>query len=402
MKKFFGVILALVFSTTAFAQPTRWEDTTKRGWDIGNRPLERNRYSGPLKLESPLYAEAGFNIFLPAEDRPVNALEAGKVLTISGVTADGQTVTIGTRVYEFDTNSAITSGRVEVDVSGGVTASLSIDALEAAITGDDSAVVSVEASDATTLTVAALVAGVSGNSIAIAETLTNGSWAGAAVVLSGGLDGTVAEPGEFIFAGGYMYYTEVENLVSGANWKAVALAEFSGEGDPTAGGGAAFVDGCTENDILTYVGGEIACVAGTLTAASLAQSFSDSITLGISDSFSVTLGDSALSHSGSGTSLIHETGQYFSITNSSSSFSFGDDELTIETNDGALEVTGDIFSISYLFSPKKSSGVPVACAAPYYGVMYFDTTDNKMCQCIDTGGAVYVWKAIHDYSTTCT
>ena len=48
---------------------------------------------------------------------------ATETLTIAGVVIDGETVTIGTRVYEFDDDGSITAGRVSVDISGGSTQS---------------------------------------------------------------------------------------------------------------------------------------------------------------------------------------------------------------------------------------------------------------------------------------
>lgn len=50
-------------------------------------------------------------------------VKATETLTISGVAIDGETLTIGTRVYEFDTDGSITAGNVSVDISGGATAS---------------------------------------------------------------------------------------------------------------------------------------------------------------------------------------------------------------------------------------------------------------------------------------
>lgn len=47
---------------------------------------------------------------------------ATETLTISGVVIDGETVTIGSQVYEFDTDGNITSGNVSVDISAGATA----------------------------------------------------------------------------------------------------------------------------------------------------------------------------------------------------------------------------------------------------------------------------------------
>jgi hypothetical protein len=48
---------------------------------------------------------------------PQNAKKASATLTISGVVSDGQKVTIGSNVYEFDTNNNITSGSIKVDIA---------------------------------------------------------------------------------------------------------------------------------------------------------------------------------------------------------------------------------------------------------------------------------------------
>lgn len=49
--------------------------------------------------------------------------QATGTLTISGVVIDTQTVTVGSRVYEFDTDGNVTAGRVTADISGDATAS---------------------------------------------------------------------------------------------------------------------------------------------------------------------------------------------------------------------------------------------------------------------------------------
>jgi len=46
------------------------------------------------------------------------------ILRIASNVADGETITVGTTVFEVDTNAAITAGRVAVDCSGGVTPTL--------------------------------------------------------------------------------------------------------------------------------------------------------------------------------------------------------------------------------------------------------------------------------------
>lgn len=226
-QKFRGVLVILLailaFTSVAMAQ-TRWDDTTKNGWYLSDRPLERNLFSGPLKLESPLYAEAGFNIFLPGTDgHPTNAVAAYEVLTITGTTADTQTVTVGSTVYEFDTNDTITDGRVQVDISGGNSIDASLEALHYVLEGDFNSVIDL---DANTFTVTTTVPGVIGNTITIGETLTNGSWDSDAVLLSNGEDGTIGEAGETIFVNGRLFYTAVANTIAGQNWKTVELHSY--------------------------------------------------------------------------------------------------------------------------------------------------------------------------------
>lgn len=46
------------------------------------------------------------------------------ILRIANNVADGETITVGSTVFEVDTNAAITAGRVAVDCSGGVTPTL--------------------------------------------------------------------------------------------------------------------------------------------------------------------------------------------------------------------------------------------------------------------------------------
>jgi hypothetical protein len=48
---------------------------------------------------------------------PVNAVKAKATLTLTGVVSDTQTVTIGSKVYEFDTTGAFTAGNIQVNVA---------------------------------------------------------------------------------------------------------------------------------------------------------------------------------------------------------------------------------------------------------------------------------------------
>lgn len=118
------------------------------------------------------------------------ATAATGTITLDGDVADGETVTIGTRVYEFDTNSSIT-GDVAVDVSGGVDKATAQAALLAAVNGDGSAVASLGAFAADASTVTADTVGTGGNSIATTETGTNIAFAGA--TLGGAIDGAAID-----------------------------------------------------------------------------------------------------------------------------------------------------------------------------------------------------------------
>lgn len=84
--------------------------------------------------------------------------------------------------------------------------------------------VTVTAHDGTTMTITAKVAGVVGNTIALAETLADGSWAGGAGFLTGGVDGTVATAGKMYVNGQNLYVASANTTVSNSNgWKRVLL-----------------------------------------------------------------------------------------------------------------------------------------------------------------------------------
>lgn len=121
------------------------------------------------------------------------------------------------------------------DVLIGVSAEACIDNLVLAVTAGSGAgtnygtgttvnadATAVKAS-ASTMTATAKVKGVSGNSIAIAESGTNLTWAGGATFLSGGVDGTVGDAYEIYADSTYLYVASASNTISGANWRRVAL-----------------------------------------------------------------------------------------------------------------------------------------------------------------------------------
>lgn len=125
-------------------------------------------------------------------------------LTFTGVVADGQTVTIGTEVYEFDTNSSVTSGHIAVDVSSGATASDAVTALVSAITANSSLVTAID-DTGDVVKVTSIGTGVSANSIATTETCTNASWGHA--TLTGGADANLKICNTYTFATGSQVIT---------------------------------------------------------------------------------------------------------------------------------------------------------------------------------------------------
>lgn len=154
---------------------------------------------------------------------PVNPKKATGTLTISGVVADGQTVTIGSKVYEFDTNSTVTAGNIAVDVSGGLTAPAAVTALVSAITANDKVVDAVDGAG-DTVVVTAKAVGTGGN-VASTETMTNGSWGD--VTLTGGQYGTPCpEKNTLVFASPYYYLCTIGGNRDDVEWKRFTPATY--------------------------------------------------------------------------------------------------------------------------------------------------------------------------------
>lgn len=144
---------------------------------------------------------------------------ASKVLTITDVDdLPDETVTVGDDTYTFKTT--LSSGpTVAYEVLIGANIAAAVTNLTAAINASGTAgttysvgtaanadVTAVANTGSGTVTVTAKVPGLIGNSIALAETLTDGSWASGATALSGGTGVGWVEldviPGEWVFVGG--------------------------------------------------------------------------------------------------------------------------------------------------------------------------------------------------------
>ena len=172
----------------------------------------------------------------------VTAVKASAAtMTVTAVTTGEVGNSIATT--ETSTNCAFggvtLSGGEDVQVANdvliGVSAEATIDNLVLAITAGAGAgtnygtgttanatVTAVKAS-ASSMTATAKTKGVAGNSIVIGESASNVAWAGAAVLLSGGVDGTVGSAGQIVFDTSYIYVCTADNTISDANWKKATL-----------------------------------------------------------------------------------------------------------------------------------------------------------------------------------
>jgi len=116
---------------------------------------------------------------------PEAQAKATGTLTLSGQPADGDNVTVGADVYEFDDNASVTEGNELVDIGG--TLELTLDAFTVSANINDTEGV-LYANTATTVTLEADAYGTDGNDIATTDSCSVGSFATA--TLAGGADGT--------------------------------------------------------------------------------------------------------------------------------------------------------------------------------------------------------------------
>jgi hypothetical protein len=124
-----------------------------------------------------------------------------------------ETFTAGTNVFD----SATLNGGTDCSAANAITA------LVAAITALDTQGVGAVDGAGDTIDLTADTAGDAGNDIAVAETMANGAFAGAAVSLAGGVDGTVGSEHAFLVDSNYLYFTIADNPVSGKNWRRVSV-----------------------------------------------------------------------------------------------------------------------------------------------------------------------------------
>lgn len=131
-------------------------------------------------------------------DISAGATRAAGTLTFTGVVADTETVVVGGVTFEFDTNNAYTADRVQVYVGSDVTATNAILQLIKAINASATCTVTAEYGTASTLIVRAKTPGAAGNTIASTETCANASWGGA--TLASGADASNLVAGAALLA----------------------------------------------------------------------------------------------------------------------------------------------------------------------------------------------------------
>lgn len=142
-----------------------------------------------------------------------DGVAATGTLTFTGQPLDTETVTIGAKVYTFQSSLTNTDGHVHIGASTAASVTNLIEAINlganagtdyAASTTANAAGVTASQGAGTTMVLTSNFHSVSGNAVATTETLTNGSWG--AATLTGGTGVSWTEltliPGEWVWIGG--------------------------------------------------------------------------------------------------------------------------------------------------------------------------------------------------------
>lgn len=133
--------------------------------------------------------------------------------------------TIGNTIATTETFTAITNIFSAATLGSGTDCSIvdTIFTLLETITASDTQGVGATDGVGDTVILTADIAGASGNTIIIGETMANAVFTAAAVLLTGGVDGTVATGMQFLMDASYLYVSPTGNTVSEANWRRVSI-----------------------------------------------------------------------------------------------------------------------------------------------------------------------------------
>lgn len=125
------------------------------------------------------------NYFVSVDGKSLSPSKAAGTLTFSGNVTDGETVTVGSDVYEFESSGGVAGSNIQVNIGENV--SVSASNLAAKINANGTEAVSAS-SELAVVTITADDFGSTGNNIATTETCANAEFE--AVKLSGGDDGS--------------------------------------------------------------------------------------------------------------------------------------------------------------------------------------------------------------------
>jgi hypothetical protein len=216
-----------------------------------------------------------------------SAAAAGSVFTLTDVVADAQTVTLREKVYEFDTDNSVTEGNIKVNVAGALDKQSACVALAAAIETEDGALFDASATLSGSdwiVTVTSKFKGSGPNAYAVADTCSNGSWAGAGF-LTGGVDAPADEAITIICS---TFDSETAYGIEATDEEGDVIsftADAAGAQDGSVGNSIATVaSGMTNASFAAgYLAGGYDCTEAEAGAAILAKIDSDSALVDASD-----------------------------------------------------------------------------------------------------------------------
>jgi hypothetical protein len=160
-------------------------------------------------------------ILIVPEGTPVNAVAAVGTITMSGIAVAEETFIVDTQTFTW---KAARSGVGEVTI--GASASEAVTNIVTAITADLTTVTAVDGTG-DTVVVTAVTKGVSGNTIDFTESSTNMAMddygSGHLGGTTPGVNGTVGLANELKADANYLYHCIADNLISGTNWRRIAL-----------------------------------------------------------------------------------------------------------------------------------------------------------------------------------
>ena len=160
----------------------------------------------------------GINSHHPSVSAGNFAANACTITALVGGTAGNSIGTAESFTAETNVFAAVALGS-----GADCSAANAITALVAAITASDTQGVGAEDGAGDTVVLTADTAGAAGNNIVIGETLANATFAGDAVKLSGGVNGTVAKLGKMLLDASYLYVCIADNTIAGKNWRRISV-----------------------------------------------------------------------------------------------------------------------------------------------------------------------------------